>query len=62
MGNDDRTLKKKMTSEKGVRDFIEKYKLAPVPRPNCLVLDSEANSAEENAQSIIRHYGLADHH
>jgi hypothetical protein len=62
VGNDDRAIRKKMTSEKGVRDFIEKYKLAPVPRPDCLVLNSEANSAEENAQSIIRHYGLADHH
>jgi hypothetical protein len=62
VGNDDRAIRKKMISEKGVRDFIENYRLAPVPRSNCLVLNSEANSAEENAQSIIRHYGLADHH
>lgn len=61
VGNEDRAIRRKMTSEKGVRDFIENYKLAPVPRPNCLVLDSEANSAEENAQSIIRHFSLANH-
>jgi hypothetical protein len=62
VGNDDRAIRKKMTSETGVRDFLEKYRLAPVPRPHCLVLNSEANSPEENAQSIIRHFGLAHHH
>ena len=49
-----------MTSEEGVRDFIEQNTIAPIPRANCLVLDSEARSAEENAQEIIRHFGLSD--
>ena len=62
VGNDDRAIRKKMTSAKDARDFLEKYKLAPGPRPDCLVLDSEANSADENALSIIRHFGLAEHH
>lgn len=62
VGNGDRAIRRKITSEKDVRDLIEKYSLVPVPRSNCLVLNSEANSAEENAQSIIRHYALADHH
>ena len=50
-----------MTSEKGAREFMDKYKIAPVPRPNCLVPNSEARSAEANALEIIGHYGLADH-
>jgi hypothetical protein len=49
-----------MTCEKGAREFMDKYRIAPVPRPNCLVLDSEARSAEANAEEIIRYYGLAD--
>ena len=61
VGNNDRAIRKKMTSEKGARDFLEEHKVAPVPRPNCLVLNSEANSAEANAQEIIRRFGLADH-
>ena len=61
VGNNDRVMKNKMTSEKNARDFIDKYRVGPSPRPNCLVLNSEARSAEVNAQEIIRHYGLADH-
>jgi hypothetical protein len=40
---------------------MDKYRVGPVPRPNCLVLNSEFRSAEVNAQEIIRHYDLADH-
>jgi shikimate kinase len=61
VGNNDRAIRKKLTSEKGARDFLQEHRVAPVPRPNCLVLDSEANSAEANAQEIIRHFDLADH-
>jgi hypothetical protein len=60
VGNNDRATKNKMTSRKGARDFMDRYRIAPVPRPNCLVLNSETRSAEVNAQEIIRHYGLAD--
>jgi hypothetical protein len=58
VGNDDRATRNKMTSQKSARDFMDKYGVAPVPRPNCLVLDSEARSAEGNAQEIIRHFGF----
>jgi len=60
VGNSDRAARKKMTSEKSLRDFMDQNKVAPIPRPNCLLLDSEARSAEANAQEIIRHYGLSD--
>jgi shikimate kinase len=61
LGNNDRAMKNKLTSEKSARDFMETYRVAPVPRSNCLVLDSEARSAEVNAQEIICHFGLTDH-
>jgi hypothetical protein len=59
--NNDRVMRNKMISEESARDFMEKHRVGPVPRPNCLVLDSEAGSAAVNAQEIIRHYALTDH-
>jgi hypothetical protein len=61
VGNHDRVMKNKMSSEKSAREFMDKHSVGPVPRSNCLILDSEAESAEINAQEIIRHFGLADH-
>jgi hypothetical protein len=60
VGNADRVARKKMTAENSVRKFTAQYRLAAVPRANCLMLDSEAQSAEANAKEIIRHFGLAD--
>jgi hypothetical protein len=61
VGNSDRIVKKKMASEQGARDFMTENKVCAVPRRNCLVLNSEANSAKANAQEIARHFSLADH-
>jgi hypothetical protein len=61
VGNADRIVKKKMASEQGARDFMTENKVCAVARRNCLVLNSEANSAEANAQEIARHFSLADH-
>jgi hypothetical protein len=59
IGNADRVARKKMTSEQSVRDFVGQHQICAVPRAACLVLDSEANDAEANAQCIIRHFNLA---
>jgi hypothetical protein len=61
VGNKDRAMRNKLTSEQGARDVMAQYRIAQVPRPDCLVLDSEARSAGDNADEIIRHFGLADH-
>ncbi|MFB9270200.1 hypothetical protein ACFFWD_44955 [Bradyrhizobium erythrophlei] len=58
VGTPDRAARRKMMSETGVRQFLEEHRVSAVPRPNCLVLDSEANSAETNAQAIIRRFDL----
>ena len=59
IGNPDRVAGKKMASEQSARDFLIRHQVAPVPRADCLVLDSEANDAQANAQRIIRHFNLA---
>jgi hypothetical protein len=58
VGNADRVQRRKMASEQGARDFLASYKIAPVPRSNCLMLDSELRSAEASAREIIRHFNL----
>jgi hypothetical protein len=58
VSNADRVAKKKMASEQSVRDFMARHRVSPVPRPACLVLDSEANTAEANAEQIIHHFDL----
>jgi hypothetical protein len=55
----DRVARKKMASEESVRDFVAQHQICAVPRAACLVLDSAANGADANAQSIIRHFNLA---
>jgi hypothetical protein len=49
---------KLITSEKGLNNFLAQYNVSPVPRTDCLVLDSDTRSADATAQEIIRHFGL----
>ena len=58
VGNVDRVARKKMASEQSARDFMAQHRVSAVPRPTCLVLDSEANAADANAEQIIRHFNL----
>jgi hypothetical protein len=59
IGNADRVSWGKMASEQSVRDFVAQHRICAVPRATCLVLDSETNDADANAQCIIRHFNLA---
>jgi hypothetical protein len=54
VGNADR-----MASEQGVRNFVNEHNVCPVPRHDCLVLNSETRSAEANAQEITHHFNPA---
>lgn len=58
VGNPERAIRKTMTSEQSVRDFLGAHRVPPVPRADCLTLDSEQRSADENAAEIARHFGL----
>jgi hypothetical protein len=58
IGNPDRVERRKMTSPEGLMGVLDRYKFTPVPRANCLVLDTETRSAEATARDIIGHFGL----
>lgn len=60
IGNADRVARRKMTSEQSARDFLATYRAIPIPRDNCLTLDSDAQSAEANASAIVQHFNLAN--
>ena len=59
VGNPDRVERRKMTSAEGFEAFVARYKLAPVPRPDCLSLATDTRSPEATARAIIRHFRLA---
>jgi hypothetical protein len=59
VGNPDRAERRKITSAASLDRFLAGCNIAPVPRPNCLVLHSAARSADATAQEIVRHFGLA---
>jgi hypothetical protein len=56
--NPDRAGRRKITSEKGLAKFLTQYHISPVPRTDCLVLDSGTQAAEVTAGEIIRHFHL----
>jgi hypothetical protein len=57
VGNPDRVERRKMTSAESLERFLDQ-KLTQVPRPDCLVLDTDENPPEATAREIIRHFGL----
>jgi hypothetical protein len=59
VSNPDRVERRKMTSAESLNRYLDDYKFSPVPRPDCLKLDTEVKSAEATAQEIISHFGLA---
>jgi hypothetical protein len=60
VSNPDRAQRRKITSKTGLAEFLTQYNIVPVPRPDCLMLDTEARSADATAQAIIRYFRLDD--
>jgi hypothetical protein len=58
VGNPDRVERRKMTSQESLIRDLDKYNFSPVPRSDCLRLDTEIRSADLNAQEIVRRFGL----
>jgi hypothetical protein len=58
VSNPDRVAKRKMTSVEGLRQAMAEHRVEPVPRTNCLHLNSEVTDADTNALKIIAHFGL----
>jgi hypothetical protein len=59
VGNADRAERKKIASVEALSSFRARWNIAPVPRNNCLALDTEMRSPEATAHEIIRHFALA---
>jgi chloramphenicol 3-O-phosphotransferase len=58
VGNPDRIERRKMTSGEGLNKFLDSYDLSPVPRADCLKLDTGVRPADATAEEIVRHFGL----
>jgi hypothetical protein len=58
VGNTDRVERRKLTSPAGLIKDLDTYKFVAVPRPDCLMLNTEVKAASATAQEIIRHFGL----
>jgi hypothetical protein len=58
VGNPDRVERRKMTSEQGLNRDLDRYNFSPVPRSDCLQLDTEVTPAAVTAQEIIGRFGL----
>lgn len=54
----ERADRKKISSEQALHQFLAINTIAPVPRANCLRLDSAAMSADATAAEIVRHFRL----
>jgi hypothetical protein len=58
VGNPDRVERRKMISPESLIKYLDHYKFSPVPRPDCLMLNTEVSPAEATAQEISRRFGL----
>jgi hypothetical protein len=58
VGNPDRIERRKLTSREILNADLDRYQFSPVPRPDCLTLDTEARPADASAREIINHFGL----
>jgi len=59
VGNAERLERRKMTSKESLLEYLGKYKFSPVPRPNCLAVDTGTRSADSTAQQIVNHFRLS---
>ena len=54
----DRVERRKMTSAEDLNRELDTYDFAPVPRSDCLKLDTGARPAAATAREIVSHFGL----
>ena len=54
----DRTARGKLDQVTGLQHYMPKNDYAPIPRDNCLVLDTTKMPAKDTATQIIEHFGL----
>ena len=60
IGNPDRAERRKITSIEGLMRFRTIYNDAPVPRADCIKLDTTTRSPEATANEIVRQIGFPE--
>ena len=58
IGNPDRVQRRKITSVEGWERFTARWTKAPVPQPDCLMINTGQHAPEVVAQEIVRHFAL----
>jgi hypothetical protein len=58
VGNADRVERRKMISGESLIRDLDRYKFSAVPRPDCLMLDTEVRPPEATAREIAGHFRL----
>lgn len=58
VGNPDRVERRKLISAEDLARELDRYNFSPLPRPDCLRLDTGVRSPEATAREIIAHFGL----
>ena len=58
VGNPDRVERRKLTSREGLMRDFDRWDFSPLPRADCLVLDTGSRPPEASAREIIGHFGL----
>lgn len=59
--NEDRKTRKKISTESGLQSFLTETNLVPLPRSDCIKIDTEKYSAVQAATEIVKHFGLSQH-
>jgi hypothetical protein len=58
VGSADRVARRKVTSQEGLDRCLTRWNLVPVPRANCLTVDTETTKPVDAARQIVDHFGL----
>lgn len=60
VGLADRVARRKVASREGLERCLARWNLVPVPRANCLVIDTDAVTPADAARTIVTHFDLAN--
>jgi chloramphenicol 3-O-phosphotransferase len=60
VGSADRVARRKVASREGLERCLSRWNLVPVPRANCLVVDTDTATPADAARTIVTHFDLAN--
>jgi hypothetical protein len=59
VGSADRVARRKVASREGLERCLSRWNLVPVPRANCLAIDTDTTTPADAARTIVSHFDLA---